>query len=108
MQTILRSERITSMKTLVHNLQKPFSKWLNVLNTIVKCQILQNITENKEMSINKKRNKSHTMRYSSSRLRLMSEWSDSYLMAYIEWKWGAAPIYQPQLQQQHIIRVHTD
>lgn len=25
------------------------------------------------------------MRY--SRLRLMSEWSDSYLMAYIEWKW---------------------
>lgn len=62
----------------------------------------------KEMSINRKRNKSHTMRYSSSRLRLMSEWSDSYPMAYIEWKWGAAPIYQPQLQQQHIIRVHTD
>lgn len=55
MQTILRSEHITSMKILVHNLQKPYSKWLNVLSTIVKCQILQNITENKEMSINKKK-----------------------------------------------------
>lgn len=42
----------------------------------------------------KKKNKIHMMRYVSSRLRLMSEWSDSYLMSYIEWKWGAAPNYQ--------------
>lgn len=50
----------------------------------------------KQRNVNqqKKRNKIHMMRYVSSRLRLMSEWSDSYLMSYIEWKWGAAPNYQ--------------